>query len=184
MLTLADMNSQEVPDQLLNYADAYRSASVLLCRKVESDNTSYTWPHASVVMMLASHAVELFLKGALLKRKIKISGTHNIQKLAEKYRETFQDAAFAWEIPFANPLSETELIAQMKQSWPDIDVAELKKSIAATPDPSILYRYPVSKDGKEWRGLYGFTPAGFLPRLNQLELDFKRLKSELDKLAG
>ena len=183
MLTLADINHLEVPDQLFSYAEAYRFASALLCRKVESNDTFYTWPHASVTLMLAAHAVELFLKGALLKRKIKISGTHNIQKLAEEYRKAFQDAAFAWEIPFANPLSETELIALMKEQWPDTDEAKLKESIAATPHPSIVYRYPVSKDGKEWRGLYGFTPTGFLPVLDQLELDFKRLRSELDKLA-
>jgi len=184
MLTLADISHLEVPDQLFSYAEAYRTASVLLCRKVENDDTLNTWPHATVILMLASHSVELFLKGALLKRKIEISQTHNIQQLAEKYRETFQDAAFAWEIPFANPLSVPELIAQMKQLWPDTDETELRKSIAATPAPSILYRYPVNKDGMEWRGAYGFTSTGFLLRLEQLELDFRRLRFELDKLAS
>ena len=184
MLTLADINHLEVPDQLFSYAEAYRAASVILCRKVENDDTLYTWPHATVILMLAAHAVELFLKGALLKRGVEISRTHNVQQLAEKYRETFQDAAFAWEIPFANPLSETELIAQIKQLWPQINETELRRSIATTPAPSILFRYPVNNEGMEWRGVYGFTSNGFLPRLEQLERDFRRLRLELDKLTS
>lgn len=182
MLTLADIKHLEVPEQLFSYADAYRSASVLLCRKVESYDTFYNWPNATVVLMLAAHAVELFLKGALLKRKVKITLTHNIQQLAEKYRETFQEEAFAWDIPFATPLSETELIAQMKRLSPDLDETKLKEFIAATPQPSILYRYPVN-GSKEWRGVYGFTPTEFLSTLDQMERDFKRLRFDLDKLA-
>jgi hypothetical protein len=189
MLTLADLNHLEVPDQLFSYAEAYRSASVLLCRKVESDATLYTWPHASVVLMLAAHAVELLLKGALLKRKVMISKTHDIQQLAETYRETFPEPTLAWNIPFANPLSEKELIAYMKQEWPEINEVKLRESMDLTPEPSILYRYPVTvrkekntgvKRIEEWPGSYGFTTATeFLSTLDQMNHDFKRIRQYL-----
>lgn len=183
MLTLADIANLDTHDQFFSYADAYRSASAMLCRQMKQDDTYYTWSHAAVVLMLAAHAVELFLKGALLKRTGKIIETHNIQRLAEKYRETFQETALTWDILFANPLSETELIILMKEEWPEINEVQLKQSIAATPDPSILYRYPVDKPGKDWRGHYGFTtPTEFLATLDQLGQDFQRIKSALDKL--
>lgn len=184
MPTLSDIVNLETHDQFFSYADAYLSASAVLCRQMENEDTRYTWPHASVVLMLSAHAVELFLKGALLKSMNKLEATHDIQQLAEKYREMFTDPALAWDIPFANELSKTELVAQMKQLWSDIDETKLRNSIDATPDPSILYRYPVNKAGMEWQGAYGFTPTGFLPRLEQLELDFKRIRLELDKLRS
>lgn len=194
MLTLADTRSLKVHDQFLCYAYAYRSASATLCRQMKNDDTRSTWPHATVILMLAAQAVELFLKGALLKRAGEIQATHDIQQLSEKYRETFQDAAFAWDIPFAIPLSETEQIAQAKELWPDIDEAAYKKFIQAAPKPSVLYRYPKTFPSKEdrekgdtgpqeWRGAYGFTtPTEFLTTLDKLERDFNRLKLELDKL--
>jgi hypothetical protein len=183
MLTHSDMWHLTVPEQLFDYANAYRSASAVLCQKVESDNTFCTWPNAAVVLMLAAHAVELFLKGALLKRNVEEvwSYGHNIDKLAAKYREKFhEDPSFTWDIPFASTLTETEWIAQMKQMNPDITDAELEGLISATPYPSILYRYPVNKGGKDWPGLYGFEPPSFLLQLSQFEYDFNRIRSQLE----
>jgi len=185
MLTHSDIGHLTVPDQLFGYADAYRSASAVLCQKVDSDATFRTWPHAAAVLMLAAHAVELFLKGALLK------GTggevwsygHKIDKLAVKYRETFKDnPSLTWDIPFASTLTETEWMAQMKKLNPDTPEAYFKGLISATPDPTILYRYPVNKFGKDWPGLYGFEPHSFLLTLSQVEGDFNRIRTQLDTL--
>jgi hypothetical protein len=183
MLIHSDIRHLPVPDRLFDYANAYRSSSSVLCEKFESshDVTFHTWSHAAVVLMLAVHAVELFLKGALLKRNVNVgSYAHNIDKLAAKYRETFQEEpSFTWDIPFASTLTETEWFAHMKQLNPDITEAELNDMISATPDPSIFYRYPVSKAGKDWPGLYGFNPLEFNQILSQLECDFGRIRSQL-----
>lgn len=110
------------------------------------------------------------------------SYNHNIERLAAKYRETFQEEpSLTWNIPFASTLTETEWIAQMKQWSPDITDAELKAVISATPDPSILYRYPVNKRGKDWPGLYGFHPPEFRQILSQVECDFDRIRSQLNR---
>lgn len=176
MLTLSEFNHLDEPDQFFGYAEAYRYASDQLCRRMESDDSLYTWPNASVILMLAAHAVELFLKGALLKRNVEMGG-HDIQQLAEKYREVFTEPELAWDFPFASPLSRTETIASMKQQWPDIDEAKLKEFMETAPAPSILYRYPVYRSGKKWRTLCGFTTATeFLSTLDQVDQDFKRIK--------
>lgn len=71
MLTHSEIGNLTVPGQLFGYAYAYRTSSAVLCEKFESDDAaSSTWPNATVLLMLAAHAVELFLKGALLKRNV------------------------------------------------------------------------------------------------------------------
>ncbi|MEK6762379.1 MAG: hypothetical protein AABY96_06655 [Nitrospirota bacterium] len=188
MLTHSDIEHLTVPEQLFGYANAYRSSAAVLCSKFESadDVTFCTWPNAVVVLMLTAHAVELFLKGVLLKRtgdKVWSYG-HKIDKLAEKYRETFQaEPSFTWDIPFASTLTETEWIAQMKQVNPDTTDAELKNLISGVPDPSILYRYPVNKHGEKWQGLYGFYPPEFNQILSRVECDFDRIRSQLNQPA-
>lgn len=173
LLTASDIIHLNPPDRYFHYAEAYRSASALLCQKAESDATFNTWSHSAVVLMLAAHAVELFLKGALLKRGVKFEEVgHDLNTLAEKYRATFPDPPFAFEceIPFASPVSESELIKQRKQSEPNLDEAEYRKFLRTLPEPSILYRYPVNKRRKEWPGLYGFIPSTFLVVLIDLPL--------------
>ena len=188
MLTYSDIVDLPVSEQLFGYANAYRSSAAVICAKFESaeDVTFCTWFNGAVVLMLAAHAVELSLKGALLRRtgdKVWSYG-HNIDQLAEKYRETFQgEPTFAWDIPFASTLTETEWIAQMKQLNPDTTDAELKNLISGLPDPSILYRYPVSKHGKKWQGLYGFYPPEFNHILSRVECDFDRIRSHLNQPA-
>ncbi len=187
MLTHSEIGNLTVPEQLFGYAYAYRTSSAVLCEKFESDDAaSSTWPNATVVLMLAAHAVELFLKGALLKRNVQEeevwSFGHKINKLAAKYRETFHgEPAFEWDIPFASTLTETEWIARMQQLAPDITEAELRDVLRASPDPSILYRYPVNKLGKKWPGLYGFQPPEFSQTLAQVECDFDRIRSQLNR---
>lgn len=132
--------------------------------------------------MLSAHAVELFLKGALLKRDPTLdvwSYGHSIDSLSAAYRSQFLDASFAWDIPFASSLTEAEWIKVMQDLNPSLSDAELKGLRSASPAPSILYRYPVDKGGKEWRGLYGFEPGSFLSLLSQMEKDFERIKSQL-----
>lgn len=49
----------------------------------------------------------VFLKGALLKRNVEVQAfNHSIDQLAAKYRETFQEESFTWDIPFTPSLTE------------------------------------------------------------------------------
>lgn len=182
MITYADIRQLQVPEQLFAYADAYRSAAATLCQQMTNDATSCTWPNAAVVLMLAAHAVELFLKGAVLKRSPAANvwaHGHNIDDLSADYRSQFPESSFEWEIPFTSGLTEAEWKAQMKAVLPSLTEAEIEGLRAATPDPSILYRYPVERGGKEWRGIYGFEPHSFLVLLGQVANNFERIKSQL-----
>ena len=135
--------------------------------------------------MLAAHAVELFLKGAVLKRNpsanFKDYG-HSMDDLSTDYRSLYPEPSFKWDIPFSSGLTEEEWMTLMRDLFPGLteaEMARIKGVKEATPDPSILYRYPVQKGGGEWPGLYGFEPHSFLLLLGRIESDFARIKSQM-----
>jgi len=181
------MRQLQVPEQLFPYADAYRSAAAVLCQNMKSDATPCAWPNAAVVLMLAAHVVELFLKGALLKRNPAVNVEaykHSIDSFSAEYRLQFPEPSFKWDIPFASDLTEAELIAKMRdpsltKEQIEEQIEGFKRVIAATPDPSILYRYAVDRVRRECLGSYGFEPHSFLVLLGQVESDFNRIKSQL-----
>lgn len=181
-VSYVDIRQLQVPEQLFAYADAYRSAAAALCKQMMSDATPCTWPNAAVVLMLTAHAVELFLKGAILKRSPSTdvwTRGHNIDDLSADYRVQLPEPLFKWDIPFTSGLTEAEWKAQMKAVHPSLTEAEIERLKAATPAPSIRYRYPAEKGGQEWRVIEGFEPHSFLPLLDQVANDFKRIKSQL-----
>ena len=103
MITASELTGLSVPERLFEYAEAYRNASDVLCSKIATDPKSYGWPDAAVVLMLAAHSVELFLKGALLRgfpnEDIGDYG-HRLEDLSRAYRERFTESIFEWDIPF------------------------------------------------------------------------------------
>lgn len=173
-----------VPDRFFSYADAYKDSSVTMCQKIIDDPNSFSWPNGAVTLMLAAHAVELFLKGAILTRDPNfdaLSKNHNIDALKNSYRSQFPDPEFEWNVPFASHLTQAERIAIMMYLNPGLTEEEVKEGRAKVkpPLPSILYRYPVDHSGNDWKGLYGFEPHGFKMLLSQLGNDFSRIKAHL-----
>lgn len=159
-----EMKTLSVPERFFAYAHAYREAADTMCRKMASDKTAYSWPNAAVVLMLAAHAVELFLKGAILFRKPNADvGHHDLDSLGIAYSQTYPEGEYSWDIPF-----KTEYLGICEQ-----EIAALKKE---QPVPSILYRYPINKAGNEWEGLYGFIPDTFGHLLERLGSDMSKIE--------
>ena len=174
-VSYSDIQGLQVHDQMFTYAEAYRNAAAIHCQHMIKDAASCTWPNASAVLMLTAHAVELFLKGAILKRSPNANvwdHQHSIDDLVAAYKAQFPESSFEWDIPFkgGDGYPDTFTVEQIKK------IEELKKKIRC---PSILYRYPVDKEGKEWRAMLGFEPRGFLSLLEQVETDFERIRSQL-----
>lgn len=103
MITDADIQELSLPEKLFSYADAYLNASVAICQQMTTNDTSSKWPNAAVALMLAAHAVELFLKGAILAGDPKVNvwaRKHHLHELAADYRHHFPGPTFEWHIPF------------------------------------------------------------------------------------
>lgn len=170
MITDAEMQSLSMPERFLAYADAYLDAADAMCQQMTREAASAKWSNAAVVLMLAAHAVELFLKGAILARapSADVWGRgHKLHELAADYCSHFPESSFGWNIPF-------------RTEFPDgLAEAEINALKAEMPAPSILYRYPVQKGGGEWQGVYGFEPNSFLLLLREVKSDFRRISSQL-----
>ena len=155
------------PQRYFEYAKAYLQASIDVCFRMEKDENHRTWPNASVALMLATHSVELFLKGAILAKNQKPVWGHTLGELETTYRATYPDPKFAFECLFKTEylgVSETEQAALKKKE----------------PQPSILFRYPVKKPGVEWEGIHAFIPAEFLVILKKLNTNYTRLLNEFE----
>lgn len=151
------------PKRFVLYAHAYLNAAQLSCEQMAADATEGTWPNAAVVLMLAAHSVELFLKGAILCRDTQAEvGNHRIDQLTEKYDRLYPEPAFEFDVPF-----HTEYA-----TFSEEEIQVLKKS---EPVPSILFRYPVRKQGVEWQGIHAFEVDGFLRILSNLRSSYDRI---------
>lgn len=167
VITDAEMRALSVPQRYFAYAYAYRSAAASLCDEMNAKAAVVIWPNAAVVLLLSVHAVELFIKGAILTREPTATIEHHrIDDLAQQYRTTFPDQKFEWEVPF-------------QAEYLGFDQAEIEALRKQTPIPSILYRYPVGKGSSEWNGVFGFEPSTYASVLDKLLKDFQRIEGQL-----
>jgi hypothetical protein len=151
------------PERFILYAGAYLESSRSVCLRMRAEEDENTWPNAAVAMMLAAHAVELFLKGAIVSRDPKmLAKIHRIDQLAETYFGLFPEEEFAFEVPFQGEYP----------GFSEDEIATLKKE---EPAPSILFRYPVKSQGVEWQGVHGFEAQGFLELIAELRDAFSRI---------
>ena len=164
MIVDSEIRHLSVPARFFAYAWAYRNAAAALCLEMV-DREYRTWPNATVVLLLAAHAVELFLKGAILSRDPTADVWHHrIDALSREYAKRFPQASFSWDIPF-------------KTDYLGMTEAQIEEAEKTTLVPSVLYRYPVSKGGEDWKTAIGFIPIEFVPILDGLKADFARLES-------
>lgn len=119
-------------------------------------------------MFLSAHAVELFLKGGILRKAPNEHFAHDLEHIYNRYRALFPAKRFALtSMPFA-----TEFPGMSKQ-----EVVEVKRE---QPDPSELFRYTVDKTGEPWQAALGFEASSFSRALRALHADFMRISNEHD----
>ena len=165
---IGNWQSLEKPthEQFVELAESYRQAAMDFCNRMTQHEGQQTWPNACVVLMLSAHAVEIFLKGAILSREpnAQFETNHRLDKLGEWYSRLFPDQPF--ESPFQSDYSNI----------PEAKIDTLRKQ---EPVPSIFFRYPVQRDGTDWPGFHAFEPASFFEILNTLGSDFERIRQHL-----
>lgn len=165
MVVDSELLDLSIPQRFISYAKAYCNGAIALTEKMITDITQSNWPNAAVVLMLSSHSVELFLKGALFaKNPTAKMDHHKIEVLFDLYCQEFPDDRFTFDMPFKTEylgVSEAEILVLKKQNY---------------PTPSVYYRYPTKTGEREWEGAAGFEAPSFLPVLEQLIEDYRRLE--------
>jgi len=139
----------------LTFSSSYLNASFVICSHIEEAEERRRWSNACVVMMLAIHSVELFLKGAILAVCEEPDATHNLGKLKSQYDNLYPDKCFKWQLPF-------------RVESADIEDEEYKSIVEKTKEQlSMRYRYPADREWEKWDGSEAFCPEIF--RVETLE---------------
>lgn len=156
-----------IPHRYILFAEAYAKTAESLTENMMREEKENTWPNASVVLMNAAHAVELLLKGLLLKRDASAKlDNHDIEDLYKKYLVAYSDGSYSFKMPFTT-------------DYGTLNETEIKKVKKEYPKPSILYRYPTKSSQIEWSGARGFIPELFISVIRKLISDIENIKGEI-----
>jgi len=166
MLVDSEVVSLTVPEQFSVFSGAYLDSAIRLCAVLARSTKKATYARGTVVLYLAFHATELFLKGAILKKVPKeyVETSHNIGSLNNRYKKLYPGKKYQFHIPFASEEPDFSDIEPDKVKELKIIIGEIEKD---NPHDQ-KYRYPQNKKGIPWHGVHGFEPSSFLRELKQL----------------
>jgi len=150
------------PELFFRLASAYADSSHQIVRSMLDAYLPQTFAHAQVTHFLFTHALELFLKAAILKSTGEIKRNkrpHDLQPLYRRYRKLYPKKEF----DFTGRIAET-----VKQN-PNSPHSEFP-------------RYPVDTEGNVWEGHNAYTLETWLIETEHLRKDFERLIPQIDPL--
>ena len=171
LLTNAQIRASAPERQFDLLAFAYLDGAQELCARLAESPTDATFEKGTVVLYLAAHAVELFLKGSILRKAPKERFAHDLDHIHNRYRALFPAQRFALtSFPFA-------------AEYPGLTKEEIAATKREQPDPSELHRYPVDKSGAPWEAAMGFEAESYLRELSALRADFTRILAAHDEVG-
>jgi len=168
----SEIVSLSVPLQFLAFSDAYLDSAERLCAVLRRSPNKSTYARGSVVLYLTFHAIELFLKAAILEKSPneQFGRNHDIEALSNRYATLYPGKKYAFEAPFRDETDFTGL-------EPDI-IKELKvtiKTMKRKNPTDLRHRYPRNMERQLWNGAVGFEPWSFLVEIDKLKVDIARL---------
>lgn len=146
-----------------------------LCNDMIDGTFPASFSHASVVMSLLHHAIELFLKYGISRSDKKVPAHHYIRGLLKEYKAAYPDERFGLELPFITQfLGHTE--------------GDIEKNILAEQRDrnrtDQMGRYHLDRFGKPWEGIHGFIPTSFLEDTKSLVFRLATVRAEIEKIHG
>ena len=166
MLVESEVVSLAVPEQFSAFSDAYIDSAIRLCAVLARSTKKATYARGSVVLYLAFHATELFLKGSILKKAPNedVGRTHNIEILNNRYNKLYPGKRYQFHLPFTSEEPDFSNIEPDKVKDLKIIIEEIEKD---NPKDQ-RSRYPQNRKGAPWNGPPGIEPSSLLRELKQL----------------
>lgn len=169
-----DLHYLRYPLKLLSFFDAYLDSVSRLCPVLKRSSRKSNYARGAVVLHLTFHAVELFLKGAILARNPNEDlGTHNIQGLSNRYNNLYLGKKYMFHPPFIGTVQ-----GELSKIYGPGNVKKVKIFIEESEKKNPLnqrHRYPGNFEGHPWRGSVGFEPGSCLGEIKTLKADIARL---------
>jgi hypothetical protein len=169
MVVESDLASLSIPLKFLSFSDAYLDSASRLCTVLKRSPKKSNYARGSVVLYLAFHAIELFLKSAILERNPNEKlGNHDIEVLSKRYKKLYPGMKYEFHPPF---ISRNEI--DLSDFFSPEIIEEVKSKQKIPWDQR--HRYPRNLEGQPWRGAVGFEPGSFLIEIKKLKADIARL---------
>lgn len=163
----------------LNEADLHHSLCVAnldgarrLCNDMIDGTFSASFSHASVVMSLLHHGIELFLKYAISRSGKKVPNHHYIRGLLADFNAAYPSDKHSLELPFITQFlgfSEDEIKELIKEEQHDKNWTDQ------------MARYHIDRSGSPWEGIQAFSPTSFLEEIEALLSRLTAVKAEIEK---
>lgn len=141
-----------------------------LCQDMIAGRFSATFSHATVIMSLFHHGVELFLKYAICKAGKKTPTHHYIRGLMNEYDRAFPEEYFRLNLPFV-----TQFLGYTEEEIEKL-VNEEEQDKNRTDQ---MGRYHCDRTGQHWEGIQAFIPVSFLSELEFLVSKFADLAAQI-----
>ena len=156
-----------VHQQYLAYADAYLDSADRLCRILAVSYRKASFQRGAVVLYMVQHALELFYKGAILRKKPAERLSHGVSKLRARYLSLY-------------PSKECHVRATFVSSYENLTKEEREYAMRHQPPGDQLFRYPEDKTGNPWSGLYTFEASSFCKEIAGLKSEFASARAKID----
>lgn len=143
-----------------------------LCRDMIGGGFPATFSHATVIISLVHHGVELFLKYAICKAGKKTPTHHYIRGLLKEYDLAYPDENSRLNLPFVTQFlgyTEEEMQKLVKTEEQDKNRTDQ------------MGRYHCDRTGQPWEGIQAFIPASFLAEVEFLASRFVTLRAQIEK---
>ena len=161
-----ELNGVETPKQFRLFAYAFLDSAEALTKSLITSEQAKNFLMGNPALYLARHAVELYLKGAILTRNDMKRLHHELESLAEQYATLFaDDTRCAWDVPF-----RVQVVGFDPQQIDSVREAHLKKF----PGDQRL-RYPTDRNMKPWGFVAAFDATTFVRQIAAIRRDFERL---------
>lgn len=175
MVVESDLVHLSIPDQFFEFSKAYLESASILCGILKRARRKSSYARGSVVLYLTGHAIELFLKGAILLRKPseKLTNSHDLCALNRRYRKLYPATKHKLVAPF---ISEDE--ADLSGALGPESAMKLRSHLEewSKRNPwGQRHRYPRNRELGIWVGAVGFEPVSFHLELKDLKTSVARL---------
>ena len=141
--------------QYFAYANAYFDSAARLCKTLARSTRKASFERGAVVLYLAQHGLELFYKGAILKKAPRERSSHGLPQLQNRYKAIY-------------PAKRYHVKELFRVSYEGLTKAQISQVQGSEPPTDQLYRYPEDKTGKPWQGLFTFEASSFSRELSGL----------------
>jgi hypothetical protein len=166
LLPASRLASLSRDQRYFEYAEAYLDSAARLCTVLARSTRKASFQRGAVVLYLVQHSLELFYKGAIVRKAPKERLVHGVPKLRARYLKLYPGKAFFIQPTFV-------------PSYDNLTKGQVEQVKGSEPPGDQVFRYPEDKNGTPWEGLFAFESSSFVSEISALKGDFVRVRAAI-----